>query len=122
MLLDAEAKAGATPNLYAVMAQTLPGGLERGEVVVLRGRRMVKKGTEEVPVYNVVRRSDPGALIAVPGSAVIVLSAPGLFKEAGALLEEYNRRLKDLAEVVRRMLEVRRNLSLSLEKIAEIKV
>jgi hypothetical protein len=121
MLLDAEAKAGATPRLYGVMGQSLPG-LERGEVVVLRGRRLVKKGGQEVPVYDVVRRTDPGTPIAVPGNAVVILNAPGLFKESGVLLEEYNRRLKDITEIVRRMLDVRRNLTLSIEKVAEIKV
>jgi hypothetical protein len=119
--LEAEGKAGATPRVYGVMVGNLPS-LEAGEVVVVRGQRTVRKGKEDVDVFDVARRSDPSTPMAVPGTAVVILRAPGLFKEAGSLLEEYNRRLVEIGDVVRRLLEIRRSLTSAVEKIAEIKV
>jgi hypothetical protein len=120
-LLEGESKAGATPRVHGVIISNLPS-LEIGEVVVVRGQRTVRKGKEDVDVFDVARRNDPGTPIAVPGNSLVILRAQGLFKEAGSLLEEYNRRLVEIADVVRRLLEIRRSLVSALEKIAEIQV
>jgi hypothetical protein len=121
LALEAEVQAGQSPRAYGVIVQSLPS-MDRGEVVVLRGRRMVKKGQEEVPVFDVARRRDPGTPIAVPGSALVILDAPGLFKDSGALLEEYNRRLREIGDVVRRLLDIQRSLVSAVERIGEMKV
>ena len=61
--------------------------------------------------------TNPAQLIAVPEASIILLSAPGLLKTSGSLLEEYNRRSRDLADIVRRLLEVRPRVSSSIEQI-----
>jgi hypothetical protein len=116
--LEAELKSGAAaPRAYAVVSQPLPS-LERGEVVMLRGRRTVKSGKEEVVVFDVARPSAPSQPIAVPEEKVVILNAPGLIKAGSALLEEYNRRMRELALVAQRLLEGRVSVLALVEKVS----
>src|SRR5262249_13111841 len=121
LALGTEAKTGQGPRPYGVITHALPD-IPAGEIVLMRGQRMVKKGKEEVAVFDVVRRSDPTKPIAVPGGSVVLINSVGLFKDSGSLLEEYNRRVHDIVDIVRRLIDVRPGLTISIEKIAQMKV
>lgn len=119
--LDAEAKQGSGPRAFGIISAGLPN-LERGEIVLLRGRRSIKQGAEETFVVDVAKRSAPTQPIAIPEANVLLLNAPGLIKTSGSLLEEFNRRNREVAETLRRLLEVRGRLQGSMEQIiAQIK-
>src|SRR6185369_1196956 len=110
------------PRAFGVITAAVPNGAARGEVVLLRGRRTVKQGTEDAIVVDVARRNAPTVVFSVPDASIVLLSAPGLIKTSGSLLEEYNRRNRELAEIVRRLLEVRPRVQSSIEQIiAQIK-
>jgi hypothetical protein len=121
LLLNNEARAGVGPRPYAVISQALPD-VPAGEIVLIRGQRFVKKGKDEVPVFDIARRNDPGRPIAVPGASVVPINSGGLFKDSGSLLEEYNRRMHDLVDILRRLLDLKPGLGIAIEKIAQMKV
>src|SRR5262245_42383768 len=121
LALNGETKAGLSPRPYGVITQMLPE-IPAGEIVLMRGQRTVKKGKDDVAVFDVLRRSDPTRPIAVPGNGVVLINSVGLFKDSGALLEEYNRRVRSMVDIIRRLLEVRPGLTISIEKVANMKV
>lgn len=119
--LDADAQAGqGGRRAYAVIVTALPG-LDRGEIVLLRARRVVKSGEEETVVFDVAKPAAPAQPIAVPATSLIVLNAPGLLKTGSALLEEYNRRMRELAFIVQRLLDTRDAVLNLVEKVAAAK-
>ena len=82
---------------------------------------MVKKDKEEVVVFDVAKPAAPAQPIAVPETALIILNAPGLLKTGSSLLEEYNRRMRELAFIVQRLLDTRDSVMALVDKVAAAK-